>query len=447
VNSPCRKNLRRFSSKRAERVVRPAVPSAVSRSTSRSLGPWASVIGSASASIRLFIGLFVLSLTGLTLAQTPQVAQAPPQIVFDDWKKVAEAEDFIEYSLSYPSPVVTQFPENNTVPLRIYLPVQRSGPIPVVLLLHYLGATDLKVERSVTAELVKRGVASVIVALPYHLGRTPPGFFSGELAIQPDPEKLVTTMTQSVLDVRRAVDWIYSRPEFDQARVGIGGTSLGAIVATLAYALEERFARATFMLAGVDLAHIMWHSSRVVSQRDELRSKGFTESRLREALKEIEPLTYLSNRRKDVVFVVGARHDTVIPPVDTEKLIHALGEPKVLWLDTGHYGGAFVQRKLLRTVATFFGDEFSGKSFDPPKALHAPTIRVGLDINPVTGGQVGVGLDLWRSNANADAFASLMLTPKGAQVFIGRRIDRGFAAGITLLSRGVTVGAFWSAVL
>lgn len=383
----------------------------------------------------------------LTLAQTPAVAQSPPPILFDEWKKVSEGEDTIEYSLTYPSPVTTQFPQNNVVPIRVYMPAEVRGPVPVVILLHYLGATDLKIERSITSELVRKGVASIIVPLPYHLGRTPPGFFSGELAIQPDPEKLIQTMTQSVLDVRRAVDWVVTRPEFDRSKIGLAGTSLGAIVATLAYALDDRFARATFMLAGVDLAHIMWHSSRVVSQRDQLRSQGFTESRLRDALKEIEPLEYLPKRRQYVVFVVGARHDTVIPPVDTEKLIEAVGDPKVLWLDTGHYGGAFVQRKLLRTVANFFIDEFSGKSFEPPKVLHAPTIRVGLDLNPQTGVQVGLGLDLWRSNAQADAFASAILTPRGAQLFIGRRIDRGFAAGISILSRGVTIGAFWSAVL
>ena len=327
------------------------------------------------------------------------------------------------------------------------MPAAVQGPVPSVVLLHYLGASDLKIERSIAGHLAQNGIASVIMALPYHLGRTPPGRASGELAIQADPKKLIATMTQSVWDVRRTLDWIQTRPELDVNRIGIGGTSLGAMVATLSYALDPRIQLASFMLAGADLAHILWNSSRVVTQRDTLRSLGYTESRLSEALKEIEPLEYLGKRSPGKTFVVGARYDTVIPPVDTHKLIVGLGSPKVLWLDTGHYGGAFVQGKLLRSVASFFIEEFAGRSYIPPRRIYAPTIRVGIDANTVTGLQVGVGLDLLRFDSTGSAFGSLIFTPRGAQVFLGKRIDRGFALGLTVTSRGLSPGAFWSAVL
>jgi dienelactone hydrolase len=396
--------------------------------------------------MRMFmVLLFVLG--ACFAAGQVSVADAPPPMTFESWRLVEEREDSIEYALNFPSAYSTEFPVNNVVPVRAILPADIKGPVPVVVLLHYLGATDLKIERSIAAELVRHGVAAVLVALPYHLGRTPPGHMSGELAVQADPEKLTATMVQSVWDVRRTMDWILTRPEFDAANVGIGGTSLGAIVATLVYAVDSRFSRASFVLSGADLAHIMWHSSRVVTQRDQLRSKGYTESKLREALRPIEPLEFLPGRGPGVTFVVGARHDTVIPPVDTQKLIDALHDPKVLWLDTGHYGGAFVQRKLLRTVATFFVDELQGRDFQVPPHLRAPTLRVGLDLNPTTGTQVAAGIDLWANNANADTFASFLLTPRGAQLFIGQRIDRGFAAGITIMRRGATIGAFWSTVL
>lgn len=375
------------------------------------------------------------------------VSQTPPPITFEDWKKASESQDAVEYGLTFPSAYSSRFPENDVVSLRIVMPVDAKQPVPAVILLHYLGATDLKIERSIASHLAEKGVASIVMALPYHLSRTPKGHVSGELAIQPDPAKLIETMTQSVWDTRRTIDWIATRPELDSSRIGIGGTSLGALVATLAYALDPRIKKASFMLSGADLANILWHSSRVVTQREELRGKGYTESKLREALKEIEPLEYLPKREPSATLVIGARNDTVIPPADTQKLIDALGSPKVIWLDTGHYGGAFVQGKLLRIVANFFAEEFSGRSYVPPARIYAPTIRVGIDANAISGFQVGIGLDIWRSNAAADAFGNLMVTPRGVELFVGRRIDRGFAIGITATRRGLSPGAFWSAVL
>lgn len=375
------------------------------------------------------------------------VAQAPPPIVFDDWKKIAESQDAVEYSLTFPSAYTSRFPENDTVSLRIIMPADVRQPAPVVILLHYLGATDLKIERSISSRLAENGVASVIMALPYHLSRTPKGYASGELAIQPDPEKLIETMTQSVWDARRTMDWISTRPELDSSRIGIGGTSLGALVATLAYALDPRIKKASFLLSGADLANILWHSSRVVGQREVLRSKGYSESKLREALKDIEPLSYLPRREPAATLVIGARHDTVIPPVDTQKLIDALGSPKVIWIGTGHYGGAFVQGKLLRIVASFFTEELNGRTFEPPARIYAPTIRVGVDANAISGVQVGIGLDIWRSNVGADAFGNLMFTPRGMELFVGRNIDRGLAIGLTVTRRGLSPGAFWSAIL
>ncbi|MFX9638786.1 hypothetical protein ABTO85_20010, partial [Acinetobacter baumannii] len=79
------------------------------------------------------------------------------------------------------------------------------GPVPVVVLLHYWGAPDTKVEDEIAQLLARRGIAAVAMPLPYHLGRSPMGRRSGELAIVPDPRSLNQTMTQAVLDVQRTI--------------------------------------------------------------------------------------------------------------------------------------------------------------------------------------------------------------------------------------------------
>jgi len=381
------------------------------------------------------------------LAQDADVTQPPPPIAFEQWREVGRSEFHTDYAVSFPSSIVTQYADNNTVRLRVVLPTDTIGAVPVVVLLHYWGASDVGIERSVARRLAEAGVASVIVPLPYHLDRTPPGHFSGELAIEPDPAKLTATMVQSVADVRRAVDWIESRSEFRHDQIGVAGTSLGALVSALAYAVEPRFAASCYLLGGADVAHILWHSSRVVSQREELRRNGYTEDRLRSALVPIEPLNFLKKDDLRPSFVIAAKFDTVVPPADAEKLIAALGNVQVTWLDTGHYGGALVQAKLVRTVARFFAQTFRGPGFSAPASLYAPTIRWGLEFNQENGLQVMAGLDVWRLRADGETFAAVMVTPRGGQGFIGHTFSKNFAIGVSVLRKKTTWGVLWSIVL
>lgn len=394
-------------------------------------------------------------------ARTPQdapsgvgVTTPPPPIRFEAWRLVRTNEVTEEYELSFPSAMTTEHAENDRVPLRVFMPADRLGPVPSVILLHYWGATDSGREVAMADQLNRRGIAAVVVVMPYHMARTPKGTRSGELAIQPDPAKLVVTMAQGIWDVRRTIDWIVSNRELDAHRIGIAGTSLGAIVSSLAFGIEPRISAACFLLGGVDLAHILWNSSRVVGEREALRRRGYTEERMRQELTEIEPANYLrpSERR---TLVVGAKHDTVIPPADVEKLVAVLrpeegdspGQPQALWLDTGHYGGVFIERQMARTMANFFDAAFRGRDYKAPRALVAPTLRIGLEANPGNGLQVALGVDLWRWSRNGDGFGAALLTPKGVQGFLGYSIGGGLSLGISFLPKRTTLGAFWSAVL
>ncbi|MDR3690558.1 MAG: hypothetical protein P4L46_14365 [Fimbriimonas sp.] len=377
----------------------------------------------------------------------PRVDVPPPAISFAPWRQVDQTDEVTEFVEEFPSTVVTAYPENNVVPLRVFVPANVSGPIPIVLVLHYWGATDIRNERALAQELTRAHIATAVMTLPYHLARTPPGHRSGDMAIQPDPASLVSTMTQAVLDARRSLDFLDTRPEFDHSRVGIAGTSLGAVVAELAYAVDSRVTKATFILGGVNLAHIVWSSSLLVQQRDLLRRKGYTEEKLSEAIKSIEPLEYFSTRKPTSSFVIAGLYDTVIPKQSAEELIESLSSPKVLWLDTGHYGGIFVQRRLMREVGKYFQIEFRGATFAAPKNLYAPTIRLGVKVDTGNGFDIGVGLDLIKFDKRGDGFTSLFLTPRGPQLFVGKTIYPAVSVGVIGSTHSVGIGLLWSAVL
>ena len=377
----------------------------------------------------------------------PNVVERPPTIKFAPWREVQQTEDSSEYVEEFPSPITSPIAVNNIVPLRVFVPASTDGPVPAVLILHYWGATDLRSERALAQELNRNGIGAAIMTLPYHLTRTPAGRKSGELALQPDPKRLVETMGQATLDARRAIDFLQSRPEFEKQRIGLCGTSLGALVAALTYAVDDRVTHATFVLGGVNLSHIIWSSSLVVRQRDVLRRHGFTEERLYNAIQAVEPLKSLSTRKPASSFVIGGQYDTVIPKTCTEELIAALGTPKVLWLDTGHYGGIFVQRKLMREVAKYFTTEFGGQTFQSPKALYAPTIRLGATFDTGNGFDLGVGLDLLKFDKLGDRYSTLFLTPRGVQIFLGQTISNGLSFGLIGSTHKAGIGLVWSAVL
>lgn len=391
--------------------------------------------------------LLALGCATPTLAQTPDLKTPPAKIAFGPWSPISEEGPTHHYEVRFPSPVPSGIAANDTVVLDIFMPAIRSEPVPAVVILHYWGATDLRVETNLAHRLNAHGIAGVVVTLPYHLKRTPPGSRTGAMAITSDPDKLIQTMVQSVADVRRAVDWVQSRAEFDSARIGISGTSLGALVAALAVGVEPRLKHAAFMLGGVDLAHIIWHSSRVVRQRDEMRSDGLTEEKLRARLSPIEPLAYLPESQLQSSFVISAKYDTVVPPEDARKLIGSLRDPKTLWLDSGHYGGFLVEKQVQAAMAEYFDRSFGGRSFAPPERVFAPVIRFGMEANPDTQLQVVLGLDFWRWNAKGDAFATAIFTPRGPQAFLGVAASKGLAIGVSVRSGKVSPGFFWSQVL
>jgi len=382
-----------------------------------------------------------------SLAQSIDLRQAPPPIAFSAWRLVESDERTQEYAAEFPSALTTGIAVNDTVPVIALLPTRRTGPVPVVVVLHYWGALDLRVERNIASQLNNRGIGAVLVTLPYHLGRTPPGSRSGAMAIEPDPARMIRTMEQSVLDVRRTLDWVEAHPEFDRTKIGLAGTSLGSIVASLTWAIDPRFRAGAFVLGGVDLAHLIWHSSRVVLERDKLRAKGFTEERLRAALAPIEPARYLVDSPARPTFVVGGKFDTVIPSRSTQELISLLKSPEVLWLDTGHYGGFFVQKRVHHEVAEFFEQTFGGQTYRAPDRISAPTLRIGVTLSPVSGLQVAAGLDIWKGNAAGDYFANLQLAPRGAQIFVGRKLDRGLAIGVLGRAGRLAPSLCWSTVL
>lgn len=255
--------------------------------------------------------------------------------------------------VTFPSPVQTPFTCNNTVHCEFYRP-QRAGRRPAVVVLHILGG-DFPLARLFCHALAQHGTAALFVKMPYYGPRRPAT--PRKRMIADDPHETVAGLRQAVLDIRRGAAWLAAHESVDPERIGIFGISLGGITAALASEHEPRFCNVCLMLAGGDLAKVTWESKELRRVREKWEAGGGTVDQFYAVLRPVDPLTHAERLRGRRLLMLNARNDEVIPPACTESLWRAVGEPRIVWYDAGHYSAAGYLLHGLVEVAKFFADE------------------------------------------------------------------------------------------
>ena len=129
-------------------------------------------------------------------------------------KSKVKKSGYTLYQITYPSPVVTQVVQNNTIPAEYYLPdgVDGNGSQrPAVICMHILNGNFALVRMTCTM-LASHGIPAMMFKLPYYGER---GFPEGPEAMAADPSLLVDSIGQAVHDVSRTIDLLASRPEIN----------------------------------------------------------------------------------------------------------------------------------------------------------------------------------------------------------------------------------------
>lgn len=291
---------------------------------------------------------------------------------------VTEKENCRVVRLRYPSPVVTELPQNNVIPVEYYLPLNlrpEDEPRPAVICLHILDGS-LELVRILSSVLASRGIPAMVFQLPYYGERGGP---NGPHDILARPERFTAVLDQTMEEVRRAVDFLASRPEVRADRIGVAGISLGGIIAASAAEREPRLHRAALILAGGDLPGIL----ATAREAEDLRRflDGLSEEQraaVLEAFRQADPLYRAEALRERAqagnVLMINAAEDEVIPRSSTEKLAQALGiADQVVWLEgMGHYTSLGALPQILDVTAAFFARDL------PPDLATSPA--------PTTGG-------------------------------------------------------------
>jgi dienelactone hydrolase len=254
------------------------------------------------------------------------------------------------YSLRYPSPVVTDCPENNTVFAEYYRP-KGEGKFPGVIVLDITGGNQ-DLSRLIANCFAQNHIAALFVQMAYYGPRRPPG--SRRRLMSTNFAQSIDNIRQTVLDVRRATAWLASRPEVDAKRLGIHGTSLGSMIGALTAEMEPRLGRVSILLGGGGLVEAYYDHPQAAPYRKVWEAVGGKKEQVIKLLAPIDPITHAANLKDHKVLMIAGKRDDIVPPKATEALWKAAGEPKLIWYDCGHYGAILYIAPIMDQIVNLF---------------------------------------------------------------------------------------------
>ncbi len=153
------------------------------------------------------------------------------------------------YEAVFHSQLHTPYPAANRVPVTWFRNRKRESR-PTLLIIHGLRMADYHGMDRLPAWFAAHGIDAVLLDLPYHMRRTPDGYYSGQLGYVPDTTWLLAMFRQCVVDFRAVALWLQGQ---GIGPVGTFGISLGALIGLVlaCVAPEVRFTIA--LVPGVDI--------------------------------------------------------------------------------------------------------------------------------------------------------------------------------------------------
>jgi dienelactone hydrolase len=236
--------------------------------------------------------------------------------------------------------------------LDCFLPTGHTNP-PTIIILPMLGGS-YPLERFFAKYFAKHGLASVIVHREDYES-TP--------ATAPEVNKL---FRQCVLDGKRAIDWLETRPEFDASRLGVFGISMGAIKGALLTPLDPRIDASVLAMPAGDLPYILAYTTErgIARRRSELlKTRQITEEEFRAELgQEItcDPMRFAQYVDPARVLLVLAALDSTVPIKKGLELRAKMGKPRTIIVGAGHYTAALYLPYLRYRAVQFFKDQLKG---------------------------------------------------------------------------------------
>lgn len=234
--------------------------------------------------------------------------------------------------LTYASPLQTD-PRNDTVEALFFLPREVPSP-PLVILLPIFNKGEW-ITDSFARYFAARGIAALSL-------RGKKKFLDGKSGIQ-GLLFAKEVLRQTIVDVRRGMDWVEAQNMVDKNKIGICGVSLGAVESAVVAGVDRRIGCAAYLLGGGNILNILLTATEEGIQQfreQVMRVEGLDTDRLssliRSGYQDIDPLTYAGRLPPQKILMMNAYFDSVIQREYADALWEQSGRPHLVMLPTGH---------------------------------------------------------------------------------------------------------------
>ena len=271
---------------------------------------------------------------------TPHEYYAAPK----DVGLIAAIQNANGSSLTWRSPIETEFPRNN-VARADFFPCGRGKAAPTVFMLHALmSATHIGYWRW-AARFNELGWNACFVHLPYHYSRVPPGHWNGELAITADLIRNAEGLRQGVIEVRQLIGALR---DHGYGEFGILGTSYGGWIGALLAMVERDLRFVALMCPIVNVEHAIWQNPGTAFMRRELRRAKIAPELVARHFHLSSPLHNEPACDPARVLFVSGDFDLIARPADIDAIQQKWRGSELLRVPQGHFGYRVMRETVTR---------------------------------------------------------------------------------------------------
>jgi len=282
--------------------------------------------------------LVVTIAAGCARTQEPQTARTLPYeqlYAYDrdlplnaEVKEQTQASGYVIYRVHY------QSVHDKKVPAWWCVPTGGQKPYPCVIVMHGYGG-DKNGLQMLAPIFALRGIATFAIDAEYHGERK----LSGADILSPYLYRNRDAFIQTVVDLRRGIDFLQSRQEIDGKRIGYIGLSMGGILGGILAGVDERVQAPILIVAGGDWGYLFSTSQHpnAVQMRERYPELFKDRRQLNNLLAPIDPVSFAGRIAPRPLLMINGNNDTIVPKECTDRLFAAANEPKeIVWLDGGH---------------------------------------------------------------------------------------------------------------
>jgi dipeptidyl aminopeptidase/acylaminoacyl peptidase len=266
----------------------------------------------------------------------PPLATTDDPFAYDAAAPLDPTETPIGTTRTYTTTAVTYQTYDGTVPGLFYAPAA-PGPYRCVISVH--GVTANKGSSTGLRDLiVPAGYAMLTIDARFHGDRgTPDQFFD----LQNYPGRVRELFQGTVVDLRRALDYLQQRPDCVPDKLGVIGTSMGGFIAATLAGADPRVQAPVLLFSGADWR--LWFTTGnpgVVGIFHQLGNPVSLDAVVA-ALDPLDPAKWVGRIAPRPVLMVHGDFDDAVPPASAQALYDAALDPKtMLWYPGGHGPGA-----------------------------------------------------------------------------------------------------------